>query len=111
MNHKSTKLPYKVVRNDGEIWRRVYYNPDTKIQVAVVTCSKLHYEPDPDEPLQWGPYRVCFPHEHAGWSFQCTDIGKAEKYIGRQCTRIGRIRNALQFTLANKRLVPPGVSQ
>lgn len=82
---------HKTVRND-DTFRRIYYHPRTGIQVAVVV---FHWSHD-------ALYRVCFPHEHAGWAFHCSSLKKAEYYIQREYTWFGKLKNAIQFTLANK---------
>lgn len=82
----------KTVRN-GDTIRKIYYNPKTQTQVAVVVDNR-------NDRL----YRVCIPHEHAGWAFRCSSLDRAERYIQRECSRFGKLKNAIQFTLANKRL-------
>ena len=88
---------YKTVRDDRTL-RRVYYHPRTGIQVAVVVH---HWPLNVNDDVM---FRVCFPHEHAGWAFRCSSLKKAEHYIQREYTWFGKLKNVIQFTLTNKRL-------
>jgi hypothetical protein len=87
-----SKIFWKTVRNDS-LWRRVYYNSETKIQIAIAVS--ILTERDPDEPWEWEKIRVYLSHENSGRYVDCNTVTEAEQFISRQLNWLTRIYDNL----------------
>jgi hypothetical protein len=84
----------KVVRNDKYLFRKVYYN-SRGVQVAVVTS--FSHEPEYGENpyfVEWHPFRVSIPLETSRRAIHFRSILKAERFVRRELTFLGRLLNS-----------------
>jgi hypothetical protein len=95
-NKVEGEIYYKTVRNDSLTWRRVYYN-NKGVQIGVI--HTFTYESEPDIPVEWHPFRVSSPVEHSRRHLHYRSLPKAEIFLRREVTPLGRFLNSLRIIL------------
>lgn len=91
----------RMVKCDRYTYRSVYYN-SKGVQIGVI--SSFSYEPEyPTNPyfVEWHPFRVSVPLETSRRSLHYRSIFKAEKFLRRELTPVGRFINSVVLVLTS----------
>jgi len=89
----------RLVRYDQYTYRRVYYN-SRGVQVGVISSFSYEpeYQPNPNY-RDWHPFRVSVPLETSRRFLHYSSIMKAEKFLRRELTPVGRFINSAKIAL------------